>query len=276
MYLQHSKGVIVPLPTMTSIETLPPGIYEFRDVEIAGGKSKGLMDIEESLAMEPIIRLRNDAYLTVIDYINSFEQSEAKYREMEFAYKTGVLLYGQEGTGKTMLARNVAYTLKDKGYIIIFLRGIGDLGIVPPMFRWIRHAQPTQKFCVIMDEFESYIRASEQDVLRFLDGAESQDGCVSIAITNHHNTLSPRLLRQSRFGLIRRVPVLDIEVIQQYIKAKLENILNPAQLYEFINRFDDGNTYTIDQVKDAIVKKFILGEQFTHSDFDIEENRKKI
>lgn len=272
MYVQHSEGMYVPLPSMQSISSIPPGIYALKIVEINGGKSMGLMDIESSMLSEPIIPIENQAFIDVISFIDAFEKSKHLYETMKIAYRAGVLLYGKEGTGKTMLARNIALNLKEKGYITIFLSGIEDLSTIPTMMRWIRHAMPNQLFCIVMDEFESYIQRNEQDVLRFLDGGDSQVGCVSIAITNFKQILSPRLLRPSRFGLIREIPVLDISVIQKFIRDKLTGIVPDREMFEFMNKFD-GGTFTIDQVKDAMVKRFILGEGFYHSDFDIEQNR---
>jgi cell division protease FtsH len=153
--------------------------------------------------------------------IKDFLQNPAKYQALGAKIPKGVLLFGQPGTGKTLLARAVAgeagvpfYSISGSDFVEMFV-GVGA-SRVRDLFEQAKTNAPA---IVFVDEIDAVGRhrgagmggghdEREQTLNQLLvemDGFDTKGGVILIAATNRPDILDPALLRPGRFD--RQIPV---------------------------------------------------------------------
>jgi cell division protease FtsH len=163
----------------------------------------------------------DDAKEELVEVVE-FLQHPERYTRLGAAIPRGVLLTGQPGTGKTLLARavageaNVPFFSISASEFIEMIVGVGA-SRVRDLFEQAKKAAPA---IIFIDEIDSIGRARggavafgghderEQtldQILTEMDGFRGNEGVIVIAATNRADVLDPALLRPGRFD--RRVQV---------------------------------------------------------------------
>src|SRR5664279_1780534 len=162
-----------------------------------------------------------DEAIEELQEIKEFLAEPAKFRAVGAKIPKGVLLYGQPGTGKTLLARAVAgeagvpfFSISGSDFVEMFV-GVGA-SRVRDLFEQAKEAAPA---IVFIDEIDAVGRhrgagmggghdEREQTLNQLLvemDGFDIRGGVILIAATNRPDVLDPALLRPGRFD--RQIPV---------------------------------------------------------------------
>jgi len=154
--------------------------------------------------------------------IVDFLKFPKKYLEMGAKIPRGVLLLGQAGIGKTLLARAVAgeanvpfFSISGSEFVEMFV-GVGSAR-VRDLFSMAKKASPSIIFIDELDAIGRHRGAGiggghderEQTlnmILVEMDGFERESGVIVMAATNRGDILDPALLRPGRFD---RKIVLD-------------------------------------------------------------------
>lgn len=179
-----------------------------RDIEQRLSDVKGCDEIKEEI--ENVIKMLKDP---------------ERYREKGCKLHKGIMLYGEPGTGKTLIARAIA---GESGCNFIFTSGADFdemyVGVgaarVRQLFKEARKQQP----CIIfIDEIDSLIsetrrmagegsssRATINQLLSEMDGFSKNDNICVMGATNHESTLDPAATRPGRFDKKIHVPRPDI------------------------------------------------------------------
>lgn len=166
-------------------------------------------------------------------------RNSADYRTKGAKLYRGVLLSGNPGTGKTMLARAIA---GEAGVNFIYCTGSNfdemfvGLGAkrVRELFAEARKNTP----CVIfIDEIDSLMAKSRRfgaehsssrgtinQLLAEMDGFEKHEDIVVIGATNHEDSLDPAAVRPGRFDKKIHVPLPDVNGRQAIFDLYLNKI----------------------------------------------------
>jgi cell division protease FtsH len=158
--------------------------------------------------------------------IVTFLKGSGQYERMGARMPRGVLLVGDPGTGKTLLAKAIAgeagvpfFTTSGSEFVEMFV-GVGA-GRVRSLFKKARSKAP----CIVfIDEIDAVGRKRhssgsggemEQDqtlnqLLVEMDGFSPADGVVVLAATNRTDVLDPALMRSGRFDRHVNVPHPDV------------------------------------------------------------------
>lgn len=163
----------------------------------------------------------DDAKEELVEVVD-FLKNPKRYTRLGAATPRGVLLTGQPGTGKTLLARavageaNVPFFSVSASEFVEMIVGVGA-SRVRDLFDQAKKAAPA---IIFIDEIDSIGRArgaslsigghdereqTLEQILTEMDGFRGNEGVIVIAATNRPDVLDPALLRPGRFD--RRVPV---------------------------------------------------------------------
>ena len=169
-----------------------------------------------------------------------FLRDPGKYQRLGGKIPRGVLMVGQPGTGKTLLAKAIAgeakvpfFSISGSDFVEMFV-GVGA-SRVRDMFEQAKKQAP----CIIfIDEIDAVGRSRgigigggnderEQTLNQLLvemDGFEVNDGIIVIAATNRPDVLDPALLRPGRFDRQVVVGLPDIRGREQILKVHMRKV----------------------------------------------------
>lgn len=157
----------------------------------------------------------------------------------------GLLLWGQPGTGKTLLAKaiagelNCAFFSTNAAHFIKQYTGTGP-SAVKKLFddaRILIKAGKAKRVVIFIDELDgigkrvedSEFRSPEHNktinaMLTQLDGAEGNEGIFIVAATNHERLIDDALKRAGRFDSVAEIPLPNSTVRQKLIEMYLPQI----------------------------------------------------
>jgi cell division protease FtsH len=181
-----------------------------------------------------------DEAVEELQEIKEFLQEPAKFQAVGAKIPKGVLLYGQPGTGKTLLARAVAgeagvpfFSISGSDFVEMFV-GVGA-SRVRDLFEQAKANAPA---IVFVDEIDAVGRhrgagmggghdEREQTLNQLLvemDGFDVTGGVILIAATNRPDILDPALLRPGRFDRQISVGAPDMlgrtEILRVHARGK--------------------------------------------------------
>ena len=175
-----------------------------------------------------------------LEEIVDFLKDPGKFERLGGEIPRGVLLMGEPGTGKTLLAKAIAgeaavpfFSISGSDFVEMFV-GVGASRVRDMFAQGKKHAP-----CIIfIDEIDAVGRSRgaglgggnderEQTLNQLLvemDGFEVNEGIIVIAATNRPDVLDPALLRPGRFDRHVVVPAPDINGRENILKTHSKNI----------------------------------------------------
>jgi cell division protease FtsH len=175
-----------------------------------------------------------------VQEIVDFLRDPSKFQKLGGRIPKGVLMVGNPGTGKTLLAKAIAgeakvpfFSISGSDFVEMFV-GVGAAR-VRDMFENAKKHAP----CIIfIDEIDAVGRhrgaglgggndEREQTLNQLLvemDGFEGHSGTIVIAATNRPDILDPALLRPGRFDRQVVVPLPDIRGREEILKVHMRKV----------------------------------------------------
>ena len=207
---------------------------------MAFGKSKAKMLNEDQVKVTFADVAGVDEAKEDVKELVDFLRQPDKFQRLGGRIPRGVLMVGQPGTGKTLLAKAIAgeakvpfFSISGSDFVEMFV-GVGA-SRVRDMFDQAKKQSP----CIIfIDEIDAVGRhrgagvggghdEREQTLNQLLvemDGFEGNDGVIVIAATNRPDVLDPALLRPGRFDRQVVVGLPDIRGREQILKVHMRKI----------------------------------------------------
>lgn len=171
----------------------------------------------------------------IVDFLKNPE----KYAAYGARMPKGIILYGEPGTGKTLLAKAVAgeagvpfYAMSGSDFVQVYV-GVGA-SRVRNLFK---KAKTHGKAVIFIDEIDAIGKkrdggknggSDERDqtlnaLLTEMSGFNEQEGIVVMAATNRLDMLDAALLRPGRFDRHIEVTLPDINAREEILNLHLEN-----------------------------------------------------
>ena len=181
----------------------------------------------------------NDAAKQDLEEVVDFLKSPKKYEQLGAKIPKGVLLVGNPGTGKTMLARAVAgeanvpfFSISGSEFVEMFV-GVGA-SRVRDLFQKAKKNAPAINF---IDEIDAVGRKRgsgmggghderEQtlnQILVEMDGFETGTNVIVLAATNRADVLDPALLRPGRFDRRTNIMLPERKDREAILKVHFKN-----------------------------------------------------
>jgi cell division protease FtsH len=225
------------------------GVWIFFMRQMQGGGRGGAFSFGKSRA-----RLLDDSTNTVtfadvagceeakeeVAELVEFLRDPGKFQKLGGRIPRGVLMVGNPGTGKTLLAKAIAgeakvpfFSISGSDFVEMFV-GVGAAR-VRDMFEQAKKQAP----CIVfIDEIDAVGRQRgaglgggnderEQTLNQLLvemDGFEGNSGVIVIAATNRPDVLDPALLRPGRFDRQVVVPLPDIRGREQILMVHMRKV----------------------------------------------------
>jgi cell division protease FtsH len=225
------------------------GVWIFFMRQMQGGGKGGAFSFGKSRA-----RMTDEAQNTItfadvagcdeakeeVQELVDFLRDPSKFQKLGGRIPKGVLMVGNPGTGKTLLAKAIAgeakvpfFSISGSDFVEMFV-GVGAAR-VRDMFENAKKHAP----CIIfIDEIDAVGRhrgaglgggndEREQTLNQLLvemDGFEGHAGIIVIAATNRPDILDPALLRPGRFDRQVVVPLPDIRGREEILKVHMRKV----------------------------------------------------
>ena len=204
------------------------------------GKSKAKLLGEDQITITFADVAGVDEAKQDVQELVEFLRDPSRFQKLGGRIPRGVLMVGQPGTGKTLLAKAIAgeakvpfFSISGSDFVEMFV-GVGA-SRVRDMFEQAKKQAP----CIIfIDEIDAVGRhrgaglggghdEREQTLNQLLvemDGFEVNDGVIVIAATNRPDVLDPALLRPGRFDRQVVVSLPDIRGREHILKVHMRKV----------------------------------------------------
>lgn len=232
MWVTADDEIYSPNSNIKVMGVLPSGFYKF-----VFNQSSGKYDsLTLKTNYDELIELPNNTKNEIINDIIHFWDSEKKYREYNYVYKRGILLYGESGSGKTSVCVQLSKTIvSEYGGLVFKIETSDDLYSFIYGVDGLRKIEPNRKILCIIEDIDDLVMDDEITVLNLLDGINQIDNVVYVATTNQPENLKERILnRPSRFDRRYYIGMPDAESRRHFLMTKLHD--------------DDRNKINIDNI----------------------------
>ena len=241
-FLETISNWILPISSIVLIFMLWTMLMSFTTMrqgggqggQVAFGKSKARMINQEDktkLTFKDVAGI--DEEKEELEEVVEFLKNPKKFTDMGARIPKGVLLVGQPGTGKTLLAKAVAgeagvpfFFISGSDFVEMYV-GVGA-SRVRDLFQEAKRNAP----CIIfIDEIDAVGRQREAGIggghdereqtlnqmLVEMDGFSANEGVIVLAATNRPDVLDKALLRPGRFDRQIVVPAPDVKAREQIL-----------------------------------------------------------
>lgn len=183
------------------------------------------------------------------EHIAKFIDSKNFFEERQLNYKTGILLYGEPGTGKSTIAKVIAATY-NRSIISVNMAAVDkiDFGTLAMLI----NNDVGYQYIVLLEDIDTLYNLNRETseantvninvnhttsenekkvinkLLQFLDSNQSPNNVIFVATTNHVDKLDPAILREGRFDLKVEVRGLNksdaIKFVESFGLNRLEAV----------------------------------------------------
>lgn len=240
-FFQHLLSWLLPMLILVGV-----WIFFLRQMQSGSNRAMGFGKSRAKLLNENQVKVTFSDVAGVeeakqeVEEIVEFLKDSKKFQKLGGKIPKGVLMVGQPGTGKTLLARAIAgeadvpfFSISGSDFVEMFV-GVGA-SRVRDLFEQGKKNAP----CIIfIDEIDAVGRhrgaghgggndEREQTLNQLLvemDGFESNQGVILVAATNRPDVLDPALLRPGRFDRQVEVPLPDVKGRAQILKVHVRKV----------------------------------------------------
>lgn len=214
----NTKDADTFIPSTVKAEHLPSGRYnlskDYNDILNFTKIKDEFQEIEYNLTAQG---------KEILDSVELFWNSEEFFAKNNIAQRSGILLFGNVGVGKSIVvAQIIREHIKNDGVMFQAAPQEGSYDSFIEGIRTFRKIEPKRRLLCVFEEIDKIIeKTGDSQILGVLDGESSINYTMNLATTNHPDKLDPTIVnRPRRFDRIIEIGFPDKETRTSFFKGK--------------------------------------------------------
>lgn len=200
--------------------------------------------------------LEKDLKDDIKNYVEGFLNSKHLYEKMNVSWKTGALLWGDPGNGKSSLIRTIISKYNFKPVTVQSGAQTND-DTITEAFEYASSQEPALLYIEDLDTLLGQT-VSLSHFLNMMDGVASKKGLMVIATANDLGKLKESVVdRPSRFDRKFEFPLPNLEMTKIYLKKWFNSILSDTEILNISKQTVDLN------FSFAYLKELYIGSVYT-------------
>lgn len=249
---KDNKISIYNEPTESVGTQFEPGFYN------AQRDQNGQLVINSSSLGELHTPFKTDENENIFKYIEGFFRKDSRQivNNLGYIHKLGILMHGQQGTGKTAIMNYISNEMiTERDSIVFFCDNGNSLTTAIELAEAIREIQDNP-IIFLADEFDRYVTSYDNEAMikDFLDGKKSVDNSLILAATNYIDEIPDSISdRPSRFRYVIEVKGIKTKrevsnIVSSIVKKAKNKKLSVKKICDNIEL-----PATLDYIKAAII-----------------------
>lgn len=204
------------VPPKGFLTKLPAGAYEFHQ----GGMMSPTRFQPVRLTDEHVVEMDTKPFQRVMGMTRKFfdPSIHAKANRYGVTHRMGILMYGPQGTGKSVLVRQVVRELAEANDAVAIAAHPQTVRMAVEL---AREGAPRRPIIVIWEEFEEH-QGWSPTIKDLMDGFDSPENVLYLATTNYLERIEDALVRRpGRFSQVLEVGYFDRDDRARFVDTLL-------------------------------------------------------
>lgn len=259
-WIQRGPSTFIASDNILVRERLPAGAFNL-SVERGYNDTKYILNLI-NIECGNLIDVDQPEVAYINQVIDHFCSKKIQFAELKIAYKTGILMYGVPGGGKTSVITKLIQKVCKMDAVCFVMNNIQDVYSFNSFYKNIyRNIEPDRLIMNIFEDIDGMAGEGETTLINVLDGIGDCNNVINIATTNYTERLSERIInRPGRFD--RRV---EIKSPSYENRAKYLNLRLPMKFRHNIDLeywVKETENFTLAQLNEVVKSVLLLDEDF--------------
>lgn len=237
----------------STVKALPSGLYGV-------GLSRGdIIYSNKDIKVDSLLKFPNGTADDILKEVESFWKKGPIFTKHGFLHRRGYLLYGPQGSGKTIIVQQVLKDILDKGGIAFVC---GHPQLLTEGLTTFRKIEPNRSVVCVFEDIDSIVSTYGEDgLLTLLDGENQIDNVLNIATTNYPEKLDKRIVgRPRRFDRVIKIGMPAAEIRRLYFIEKLK--LDDEDIEKWVSSTEG---FSFAALAELVISVKCLGNSFESS-----------